>query len=161
MGDLKLKNHKDTMDHSRVLERLLQAHGAQIENLIWIAASDQSTVLPDFLYNEVDDDTWSQLFPDVQMPLDKDSSDYRNYSLALTQELTCNGKLGFLASVKHPVHTIRVVDGRPVSSSYSLGHCYVSVLYSDTLLGLIEQIEASAKEFFLRDLEKALKGKQS
>lgn len=161
MGEINTQANEGTIDHDAIFQRLLQAHGARIEKLIWIAASIESSELNDFLYDQVDEDTWDKLFPDVPRPLEEECFDRSNYRFALVEALGCYKKLGFLAEVYHPVHTIRVENGAAVSSSYSTGHNYVSTVYSETLMGLIEQIEISAEEQYQYDFKRALKKLES
>lgn len=132
--------------NNSVAERLEQAHGAQIDILFWIAASIESQELESFLEEELDDNNWKELFPELYE--NESFEEYREDRELLTM-LTENEKLGFIAKVTIPrCYNFRYKGKELLGYSTNPGHRRIRYVYADSQEELITVIEIIADEVF-------------
>ncbi|OFX56311.1 MAG: hypothetical protein A2066_12990 [Bacteroidetes bacterium GWB2_41_8] len=136
-----MKNYNNSVN-----ERIEQAHDARIDKLFWIAASTGSDELAEFLNEDLDDENWEELFPELV-----ENENYEEYKEdgELITMLIDNDKLGFLARVSIPRCYNFRYDGENISNySSNQGHRRLRYIYAESPEELITAIEIVADEVF-------------
>lgn len=139
------------MDNFECLERFDQAHSAMVDKLFWIAGSIENRDLRGLL-EDMDDKQFKKCFPDIAAsPYIKE---YRK-DKQIMQAFVDHRKMGLVAEVHVPeVFKIRYEKGRPVSWQSSGGICLIEYVYSETMEGLLTEVEKAADRVFKYCLKK-------
>lgn len=142
------------MNVNRTFTERLQgnAYSAQINRLVWIAASLELSYDLHEMLEEMQDEDWKEVFPKLYaskgFQLITEGEELKN--LLIDSRL-----LGFLAQVHIPVcHDFTYENGRSVSWKMSHGHCTIGYVYGETPDELISAIEKLAKEHFKIAMQK-------
>lgn len=131
--------------NNSVLERIEQAHDAQIEKLFWIAASIESHDLQSFI-EELESNVWKELFPELFA-----SNYFEEFQEdgELVTMLIESDKLGFIAEVTIPNCYDFIYDGEELKGySSHPGRRRIRYVYAESLEELITAIEIVADEVF-------------
>jgi hypothetical protein len=138
--------YPDLEKNSKVVDSLDQAHGAKINKMAWIAASNQTSGLRD-LIDDLDEETWNALFPNV---FKSDCFDIDDDNETKITALFDDEKYGFLAEVHHPYCTNFTFkeNGDFRSCSVESWHCRISYHYGESTEELLESILKCSRQMF-------------
>lgn len=143
------------MTNLEALERFEQAHGAKIERLYWIAGSFENSDFKD-LMQELEDKELKRLFPEFAK--DKYFKEYRKDKEEM-QMLVDYRKFGFLAEIHVPeAYDFKFKEGtkKPWAWGVHGGCCKIKYVYSETIEGMMTEIEKASTECWNYDLKRAL-----
>lgn len=135
-----------SINNNKVIERLEQAHSAQIEKLFWIAASTENDDLASFLEEDMSDESWKYCFPEL---FESDYFEEYRENNELVTLLTEHEKLGFIAEVSIPrCYNFRYEGEELKDYSSNPGTRRLKYVYAENLEYLITAIEIVADEVF-------------
>jgi hypothetical protein len=134
------------MTNKEAVERFSKAQDIRIEKMFWIAGSLENSELRD-LMEEISDKALKKCFPEIANS--QYLKEYVNDN-ELVQALCDFDKYGMVAEILIPICDSFSYDknNKPVSWSSSAGSCRIDYVYSDTLEGLMIEIEKSGEEHF-------------
>lgn len=133
------------MNNIQALERIEQAHSARIDQLFWIAASLAHSDLEELL-QELSTKDWERLFHgDISPGYIEQYRDDR----VIVQALVDYRKVGLLAVVDIPqAYDFTYEKKKPVTWSVNEGISRRMYVYSETMEGLVLEIEKVSEEVF-------------
>lgn len=128
-----------------------QLNGTQIDKLFWIAGSIENSDLEDFLQDEMDNNDWNQLFPQLGPAENEGFNDYLE-DKELVQLLIEYEKYGLIAQITIPeCYNFRYKEGKLTGWSCHPGIRRIKYIYAETIPELyseIERVQAAVFEEF-------------